>query len=193
MRAPTSSAVDDARDFANLVLAALPDRWRHTCGVASQAAYLASTLPSNTERDVLVAAAWLHDVGYGRAAIDTGFHPVDGARFIERHGWPHRIAALVAHHSGAAFVARDRGFDAVLAAYPHEQSATSDALTYADQTTGPRGQRMNIEQRAKDMLARHGPDSPNARVHHVRGPYLAAIAARVERRLRSRAVAQPPA
>jgi hypothetical protein len=33
------------------------------------------------------------------------------------------------------------------------------------------------------MLDRHGPDSPNARAHHLRGPYLLAAAARVRRRL----------
>ena len=36
-----------------------------------------------------------------------------------------------------------------------------------------------------DMLARHGADSAQARVHHVRGPYLLAVAERVETRLAS--------
>jgi hypothetical protein len=48
----------------------------------------------------------------------------------------------------------------------------ADALTYADQTTGPNGEPMTIEARISDMLRRHGPNSPNAKVHPERGPYL---------------------
>ena len=59
----------------------------------------------------------------------------------------------------------------------------ADALTYADQTVGPRGTRLDIHSRLADMLDRHGPDSPNARVHHRRGPYLLAVAERVECRM----------
>jgi hypothetical protein len=61
-----------------------------------------------------------------------------------------------------------------------------DALTYADQTTGPVGEPMTIQQRLTDMLRRHGPDSPNARVHPDRGPYLLSVAQRVEDQLRAR-------
>ena len=59
----------------------------------------------------------------------------------------------------------------------------ADALTYADQTTGPYGRAMSIEKRMREMLARHGPDSANARVHHVRRPYLTAVAQPVRQRL----------
>jgi hypothetical protein len=93
------------------------------------------------------------------------------------------VAALVAHHSGADFTARAQGLHGVLRGYPHERSAVCDALTYADQTTGPTGERLPIQLRMAEMLARHGPDSAQAQVHHVRGPYLLAVAGRVERRL----------
>jgi len=58
-----------------------------------------------------------------------------------------------------------------------------DALTLADQTVGPAGQAMTLAQRMSDMLTRHGPDSPNARAHAERGPYIRAAAARVAARL----------
>ena len=29
--------------------------------------------------DDLVAAAWLHDIGYAPGLVQTGFHPLDGA------------------------------------------------------------------------------------------------------------------
>jgi putative nucleotidyltransferase with HDIG domain len=178
-----SIRIRDARDLAQVLLGALPGRWRHTIGVARRAEELAGTLDEDPEP--LIAAAWLHDIGYAEPARDTGFHPLDGARYLDRRHWPARISALVAHHSGACFVARVRGLAAELDGYPDERSPVADALTYADQTTGPAGQRMTVAQRMADMLARHGTESPNAAVHHLRGPYLLAVAGRVEGRLAS--------
>lgn len=83
-----------------------------------------------------VAAAWLHDIGYGAAAVRTGLHPLDGADFLDSHGWPERLSALVAHHSGARFVADELGLGLSMRRYPYESSTVSDALTYADQTIG---------------------------------------------------------
>src|SRR6185436_16506541 len=129
-----------------------------------RAAQLATTV-AVADRELLVAAAWLHDVGYGEAAVDTGFHPLDGARLLDRDGWPRRIACLVAHHSGADFLAAAHGMSGPLRDFVFELSPVSDALTYADQTTGPTGESMTMAARMADMLRRHGPDSANARVH----------------------------
>jgi putative nucleotidyltransferase with HDIG domain len=172
-----------ARDLAWQAIGAIESRWLHTAAVARRADELLDTVPDE-DRDVLVAAAWLHDIGYGEMARDTGFHPLDGARLLDRRRWPARIGALVAHHSGARLMAREWGLANELAAYPDEASAVSDALTYADQTTGFRGERLPIDVRIAEMLRRHGPDSPNARIHHLRRPLLLATAERVERRLR---------
>ncbi|MFD6223383.1 HD domain-containing protein [Nocardia asteroides] len=38
--------------------------------------------------EMLVAAAWLHDIGYGADLATTGFHPVDGAEFLRAQGAP---------------------------------------------------------------------------------------------------------
>ena len=158
------------------------DRLAHSAGVAATAAGLAETLGGPAE--ILIAAAWLHDIGYCAEAIDTGFHPVDGARLLDRLGWPGRITALVAYHSGARFVAPAFGLADALARYSDESSALSDALTYADQVTGAAGQPLPIEARMADMLRRHGPSSVNAAVHPLRAPYLLAVADRVRARLR---------
>jgi putative nucleotidyltransferase with HDIG domain len=161
----------------------MESRWLHTAAVARRVEELFETVPAE-DREILLCAAWLHDIGYGELARDTGFHPLDGARMLDRRRWPARIAALVAHHSAARLMARELGLAGELGAYPDEASAVSDALTYADQTTGAQGERLPIEQRMADMLRRHGPDSANARIHHLRGPLLLATAERVERRLR---------
>ncbi len=158
------------------------ERWQHTQGVAARAAEVAITVPE-ADRPLLVAAAWLHDVGYSPAIRRTGFHPLDGALYLRRSGWDPRLVALVAHHSGARFVPVERGFAAMMAEFEFEDSPVSDALTYADQTVGPGGRRMTVAYRIAEAIARHGPDSPNARARVDRVPYLLAVAARVEERL----------
>ncbi|GGQ61190.1 HD domain-containing protein [Couchioplanes azureus] len=172
-----------AREIAEELLAPLGDRWRHTRGVAERASELAPAL--DLDPDVLVAAAWLHDIGYAPQTVVTGFHPLDGADHLAARGWPLSVAARVAHHSGARFVAAARGLGERLAAYPYEEGLLSDALTYADQTVGPRGERVTPARRYEEMLRRHGPASWNAKVGHLRGPYLRAVADRVERCLRA--------
>jgi putative nucleotidyltransferase with HDIG domain len=175
--------VAEARRVAkNLLHARLPERWRHTQGVANHAAELAGTVPS-ADRSLLIAAAWLHDIGYSPALEETGFHPLDGALYLRDHGWDERLIALVAHHSGARFVPVERGFDSMMTEIRFEDSAVSDALTYADQTIGPNGRRMSVPYRIAEAITRHGPDSPNMCARVERVPYLLAVADRVEKRL----------
>lgn len=180
----TSPRLKVARALAHSLLEDAGDRWPHTIGVAARAQELAVTV-AEPDRELLVAAAWLHDIGYAKALRRTGFHPLDGAHYLAEHGWPHRLASLVAHHSGAIFVAHELGLR--LDDFVSEDSPVADALTVADQTTGPTGEPMTIASRMAEMLDRHGPDSPNARVHPLRRDYLLAVAARV----RQRATQQP--
>lgn len=50
--------------------------------VASRADEIGYVVSEDT--DVLVAAAWLRDIGYAPEVVDTGFHPLDGARWLRR-------------------------------------------------------------------------------------------------------------
>ncbi|MBO3741245.1 HD domain-containing protein [Actinoplanes flavus] len=172
------SRAETARLVAGSLIGDSGDRWRHTAGVARRAAGLAARL--GLDPDVLVAAAWLHDIGYAEPIALTGFHPLDGAVHLSDEGWPARIAGLVAYHSGARFVGAARGLAGQLAAFPDERSLMADALTYADQTVGPTGLRVDPEARYTEMLHRHGPCSWNAAVDADRRPHLRATAARVE-------------
>lgn len=177
-------SVERAEDLVRTLLPPAEERWQHSAGVAARARSLAQTVPP-ADRELLVAAAWLHDIGYAPALHETGFHPLDGARYLDRQGWPTRLTSLVAHHSGARFVAEMRGLGPALAAFHRETSPVSDALTYADQTVGPAGRPYTIEQRMAEMLRRHGPDSPQAKAQRSRGAYLMAVHARVRRRMAS--------
>jgi putative nucleotidyltransferase with HDIG domain len=159
-------------------------RMRHTVGVARSAAELTMIVPG--QEDLLMVAAWLHDIGYSRFAQETGYHPLDGAALLARNGWPTDVVALVAQHSGAQMVADAIGLGQRLRRYRVEDPHVLDALTYADQTTGPIGEPMTMQRRLNDMLRRHGPDSPNWQVHAERGPYLLAVGQRVEAQMQAR-------
>jgi hypothetical protein len=151
-----------ARDLAQILLARTQERWRHTIGVGRRAEDVARIRDAAEDREILVAAAWVHDIGYSEQLYDTGFHPLDGARYLQRHGWLPRLAGLVAHHSEASSVAGVRGLTGELDRFPREDSLVADALTYADQMVRPDGRSMTFEQRQADMLNRHGPSSLNA-------------------------------
>jgi putative nucleotidyltransferase with HDIG domain len=183
MTAGLGARVRMARDLAQELLSGVGQRWAHTVGVARRAEEIAVAVEPH-DRSALAVAAWLHDIGYSPAAVETGLHSLDGARYLLRVGWPARVCALVAHHSGARFLAEHLGLGAALVAFPDEGSAVTDALTYADQTTGPDGARQALLARVTDSVARHGPGSPQALVYAERKPYLLAAGQRVERRLK---------
>jgi hypothetical protein len=159
-------------------------RWRHVRAAAGWAAELAGAgAVDPSERELLVAAAWLHDIGYAPGLAVTRFHPLDGANHLAAAGWPPRLAALVAHHSGARFRAAALGLDGPLAAYPYEDGPVADALTYADQTTGPHGERLTVRERRLEWATRHPADGPNGHLRHLRERYIRHAAARVDQRL----------
>lgn len=152
-----------ARHTAEQLLAQeLPRRWAHTQGVARRAEQVARFMPPD-DRPVLVAAAWLHDIGYASGLTDTGLHSLDGARFLARQGVPPRVCALVAHHSGAAAVANLLGLADELATFPDECGLIRDALWYSDMTTDPDGHPITVSERLTEIQRRRGPDDPVVR------------------------------
>lgn len=168
--------------IAREVLSQSGDRWRHAQAVAARAEAIEGTVDPH-DRDLLVAAAWLHDVGYATANVETGFHPLDGARFLATRGFEQRLCALVAHHSGARFEAAERGLSDQLAAYGLEDSPAMDALVVADLTTGPQGEPLSYEARIAEILQRYPPDSAVHRAISIATGELAVHVERVERRL----------
>ena len=147
-----------AEQQAAALLTDLGDRWSHVQAVATQARRVGAAVAPE-DRPYLIAAAWLHDVGYATPLNQLGFHPVDGARYVRQQG-QERLASLVAYHSGARFEAEERGLVEELAEFEPEDGPLLDALTYADMTTGPAGQRVDLEERIAEILERYPPDDP---------------------------------
>jgi hypothetical protein len=124
--------------------------------VAEQARRVGGVLDEG-ERDVLVAAAYLHDLGYAPGLVVTGCHAIDGARHLRELGHE-RLAGLVAYHSAAWFEAELRGLTDELWEFADEASALTRLLTYCDMTTGPRGESFTLDERLAEVERRYGPD-----------------------------------
>jgi hypothetical protein len=174
--------IDAAGELVARILEENPERLNHCAAVAGRARELAVTVAPPAV-DPLVAAAWLHDIGYGSLALHSGFHPLDGALFLRGEGWSEAVCALVAHHSGSRFVARVLGLDDRLREFEFVEDPVSDVLTVADNSAGPNGTIMAVDERLREKLTRHGPHSPNARANPERDDYIRAADRRVARRL----------
>jgi hypothetical protein len=149
--------VSGAIELAEAKLAtSLPRRWRHVRSVARRARWVAKQL---SLPDDLVAAAWLHDIGYAPGLVETGFHPLDGARYLRRMEIDAQVVSLVAYHSCAQIEADVRGLGAELALeFSPADPLLSDALLYCDMTTGPDGDHVRPADRLVEIRGRYGPD-----------------------------------
>src|SRR5664280_85051 len=166
-----------ASKLAEQRLGGVGDRWRHTQAVAARAKSAGGAVDP-PDRDLLVAAAWLHDIGYADSVTDTGLHPLDGAEYLTRLGFAPRLVALVAHHSCARFEAAERGLKEPLATYARETGPVADALIYADMTTGPTGETVAVADRIAEILERYPPEHP---VHRAIARARAELVASVHR------------
>jgi HD domain len=146
-----------AEGLARSLLAdSLPRRWSHVQGVAARARTLKSPLGADAE--LLVAAAWLHDIGYLPELAHTGLHGLDGARYLRdvQHAGP-MLCRLVAHHSCAVIEAEERRLAHVLTReFTPPPQPLADALTFCDMTTSPDGQPVQVHNRLAEIHDRYG-------------------------------------
>lgn len=174
--------VQQARSLAHKHLATdLPKRWRHVQGVARRASEIAPSI--GDPDDVLVCAAWLHDIGYAPSVVSSGFHPLDGAQFLRATGISLRVASLVAHHSSAVLEADLRGLAVQLAEFDDERGAIRDALWYCDITTSPDGEPVSATDRIEEIKRRYGSEHLVTRFITLATPGLSAAVSRTEQLL----------
>lgn len=175
--------VGRARVLAETLLAEpLPQRWAHTQGVGAQAETLRPVLGSDA--DLLAASAWLHDIGYTPALVRTGFHPLDGARYLrDTEHADELLCRLVAHHSCAAIEAKERALsDELHREFPAPPRNLADALIYCDMTTGPTGERMSADNRLAEIHSRYGENHLVSRsIRQATPELLAGVAATAAR------------
>jgi hypothetical protein len=176
--------VGAARATADQLLAGeLPRRWSHVRGVGKKAERIGPAFAPN-DAAALAAAAWLHDIGYAPDLVDTGFHPLDGARWLRSRGVDARVVGLVANHSCALVEAAERGLSETLAnEFPAEDSPVADALIYCDLTTGADGLSLTVEDRLAEIRSRYGAGSVVARFVDRAEDHLCSAVRRTQRRL----------
>jgi hypothetical protein len=170
-----------AEDEARPRLEPLGARWRHAQAVGARAREVA-VVCDPPDREVLVAAALLHERRVPPDRADTGFHPVDGARWLASKGHA-RLAALVAHHSRSSFEAQELGLQAALDEFSDESSVVTDTLTYCGLTTGPGGEGVTAVERIREIEQRYGAESVVVRAMQAASADLLAAVERTERRL----------
>jgi putative nucleotidyltransferase with HDIG domain len=170
-----------AAGWAEGLLGTLGERWDHTLAVVTRAHEMSDQL-GLPDSDVLVAAAYVHDVGYAPQAAVSGFHPLDGARQLRDAGRD-RLAGLVANHGGAAEEARLRGLHDELDAFAAEDTFVARVLDYCDLTVGPAGETMTPNERLAEVEARYGPEHVVARGLRLAWPRLEERVAEVADRL----------
>ena len=156
----------------------LPRRWRHVRSVARRARWVAKQLALSDDLEV---AAWLHDIGYAPELLETGFHPLDGARYLRGAGLDGQVVSLVAYHSCAQIEAAVRGLGADLASeFSPADSMLTDALLYCDMTTGPDGDYVRPAERLVEIRGRYGPDHEVTRFVERAASQILRTAGRVE-------------
>ena len=159
------------------------DRWQHVLAVARLASQVAPALAGAAPTETLTAAAYLHDIGYAPEIATTGFHPLDGAIYLQGLSAQANVVALVAHHTGAAYEAAERGLSGALAALPAPNPTDLEELNLLDLVIGPSGSPTSPSSRLSEVLKRYAANDPVHRAVAVSRPVLLAGAERARRRL----------
>lgn len=172
--------VEQSKALARKHLSGMGNRWQHVQAAGRRAEELRA---AGFVDDTIVSAAWLHDIGYAPDLIDTGFHPVDGARYLQRIGLPERIVAMVAWHTGADQEAAERGLQPQLAELSTPDPGDLDTVTLIDLVTSPTGTAVLPEDRIAEILSRYPADHEVHQAVQRSGPGLLAVAARAKHKL----------
>lgn len=172
--------VERSKTLAREHLSGMGNRWQHVQAAGRRAEELRA---AGLVHDAVVSAAWLHDIGYAPDLIDTGFHPVDGARYLQRIGVPERIVAMVAWHTGADQEAAERGLQQQLSELPAPDPDDLNTVTLIDLVTSPSGTAVLPEDRIAEILRRYPADHEVHQAVQRSGPGLLDVAARAQRRL----------
>lgn len=158
----------------------MPERLRHVLTIAkrvrSSVHEIAKRHPEiHIDEAEAESAALLHDIGYAPDLVDTGFHPLDGARFLKASGFP-RLAELIEGHSCSPEEAEIQGFSKIVPS----QDLVAKLITYWDMRTQQGGTHVSYEERLRDILQLYGETSTVGRANILAKPRLERLFEEVE-------------
>jgi hypothetical protein len=174
-----------AQAVAQQILGRESFRWAHTLGVVRLVKESLAMVPRE-ERSVVLAAAYVHDLGHVRRLKVTRCHALDGAMYVWGAGHQ-QLAAMVAQHSGARYEARLRGLGREMTAFPLADSSALDLLTYSDLKMDHYGRRCSVDERLEGIAIRYGKDHIVTRALQLAESELRQSVFRVESWLRAEA------
>ncbi|MBA4603287.1 HD domain-containing protein [Thermoactinomyces mirandus] len=139
------------------------NRYQHILGVADRMKQLLEQITVNeTDKRLLIQAAYLHDIGYSDRLNKHHFHPLDGAIFAQQMNFPKPVIAAVLFHSGAYESVKETRND-LFPTYSLNDDLLDktdhlfiDLVTYCDLHTSPLGKEIPFEERIQDIVDRYG-------------------------------------
>lgn len=156
-------AVDEIweQTIARRLLVTVGTRYRHSACVAERAADAARVLLPLDAANTVTRAAWLHDIGYSPELAQTGFHALDGARWLRDRNVDPSVCDLVAFHTAAHAEAMVRGLaDQLAREFDRPDAASLRVLTWADMTSSHTGHPCRVDDRIAEILGRYPAASP---------------------------------
>ena len=153
-------------------------RLKHVLEVARRVKETATTLSeagkAEIDVDLAYRSALLHDIGYAEGLIDTGFHPIDGARYLEKAGFPD-IASFIVCHSNSPEQAVIKGLPEI----DISENLIADLITYWDVQVMQGGECVPYAERLADIKERHGVDSAVWKAHQLASARIEAVMAKI--------------
>lgn len=167
------SNADQVLQLVQTVFSGEPARLAHILTVATQVRTTAQQLAGGSgtpDVDLAYRSALLHDIGYAEALYDTGFHPIDGAQYLQRKGYAD-IADFIICHSNSPEQALLRGLPAISVS----RHIIADLITYWDVQVTQGGKLVSYTERMEDIRKRYGEESPVWEAHTQAEPRIHAI------------------
>lgn len=159
MREMNFRVPSEVRPFVEGALSASPARVKHVLEIAKRVRESAARVSmrgmhSKIDLDLAECAALLHDIGYWPPIAHTGFHPIDGARFLEQEG-EQEIPRIIVGHSCSPEEGELRGFPGICS----DPGLIAKLITYWDVQVQQGGAVVSYDERLQDILARYGTES----------------------------------
>jgi len=140
------------RTFIEKCLANNPKRVAHVLEISRRVRETAEKLGlRGAQLELAECAALLHDIGYWEPIAKTGFHPIDGARFLEEHQEP-ELAAYIIGHSCSPEEGELSGFPGIR----QDPSLIAKLITYWDVQVKQGGEVVSYSERFADIISRYG-------------------------------------